>query len=46
MLASEMFVVLPITEAIMTRSIVLASQTNIKGVKFWDVVIIATIVRK
>jgi predicted nucleic acid-binding protein len=41
MLTSEIFVVLPITEAIMRRSVVLASQRNIKGVKFWDVVIIA-----
>ena len=42
MLTSEMFMVLPITETIMRKSVVLASQRNIKGVNFWDVVIIAT----
>ncbi len=42
MLSSEIFTVLPITEIILRNSLILSAEKGIKEVKFWDVVIIAT----
>jgi len=41
-LSSGIFTVLPITEVILKRSIVLPATKDVKGIKFWDVLIIAT----
>jgi len=43
MLSSRIFVVLPITEYILRRALILSSEKKISGVRFWDVVIVATI---
>ncbi len=42
MLSSEMFTVLPVTEVIIRKSLILSAERGIKEVKFWNVVIIAT----
>jgi len=42
MLSSGIFIVLPVTELALRKSLILSSKKGIKGVNFWDVVIIAT----
>ena len=42
MLSSGIFVVLPVTEFALKKSVILCSKKGIKGVNFWDVVVIAT----
>jgi len=42
MLSSHIFVVLPITEFISREALNLSFEKEIKGVRFWDVVIVAT----
>lgn len=42
MLSSGTFTVLPIIELILRKALTLCSNEGIKGVKFWDVAIIAT----
>ena len=42
MVSSGLFTVLPVTEFVMRKAIDLSSRRRIGGVRFWDVVIIAT----
>jgi len=42
MLSSHLFAVLPITEFISRQALKLSFEKEIKGVRFWDVVIVAT----
>ena len=43
MLSSRIFIVLPVTEAALRKKALnLCAEKGIKGVKFWDVVIVAT----
>ncbi len=42
MLSSGIFVVLPVTELALRKSLILSSKKGIKGVNFWDAVVIAT----
>ncbi len=42
MLSSGIFIVLPVTELALRKSLILSSKKGIKGANFWDVVIIAT----
>ncbi|OAG27041.1 PIN domain-containing protein [Thermodesulfatator autotrophicus] len=42
MLFSGLFIVLPVTEDILRRCLALCSEKDVIGVRFWDVVIIAT----
>ena len=42
MLSSGIFTVLPITELILRKALILASDKGIKGINFWDVVVVAT----
>lgn len=42
MLVSGIFTILPLIEFVLKRALTLSSGRNIKGVKFWDVVIVAT----
>ena len=42
MLSSKLFTVLSITENIIRKAISLCAEKKIKGLKFWDVVIVAT----
>ena len=46
MLSSGLFTVLSVTESILRKSVILSSERDIKGVRFWDVVIIATMLEK
>ena len=40
--SSGILTILPVTETILRKSISLSAERNIKGIKFWDVVIVAT----
>jgi len=42
MLSSGIFVVLPVTELALRKGLILSSKKGIKGVNFWDAVVIAT----
>ncbi len=42
MLSSAIFIVLPVTELTLRKSLILSAKKGIKGANFWDVVIIAT----
>ena len=42
MLSSGIFVVLPVTELALRKGLILSSKKGIKGVNFWDVVVIGT----
>jgi len=42
MLSSGIFVVLPVTELALRKSLILSSKKGIKGVNFWNAVVIAT----
>lgn len=42
LLGSGLFTILPVTPGVVSRAVTLSVQKGIRGVKFWDVVIVAT----
>lgn len=43
MLSSGIFILLPVTDIILRKAFILSSEKGVKGVNFWDVVVIATV---
>lgn len=42
LLFSGIFTVLPVTESILKKAVTLSSNKDIKGIRFWDVVVVST----